>query len=122
MTITATPKLLLSQDEMDFILSEISEELETLQDRRRGGDEEASEIEDALEEYSSELGQCQENKDGLYEIKDLVEFKNWVPEILDNAFDFYEGSKDDEEFINAVEWDADSYKEMLDNLEIKIFA
>ena len=123
MTITAIPPIrFFIQDEIDFIFEEISEELENLRDRRRGGDEEASEIEDALEDYSKKLTvKCESNKkDGFYQIEMDDEFYEWVPELLNNANDFYNLNCDDEEFIKDFEWDADGYKEVLNRLEQKI--
>ncbi len=122
MTITATPTVQFTEEEIDFIFGEISEELENLRDRRRFGDEEASEIEDALEDYSKKLTEkCDANKkDGLYTIELDEEFYAWVPELLECANDFYNQNCDDEEFINGVEWDADGYKEVLNRLEQKI--
>ena len=122
MTITATPTVQFTQDEIDFIFGEISEELENLRDRRRFGDEEASEIEDALEDYSKKLTEkCDANKkDGLYTIKLDEEFYSWVPELLESANDFYNQNCDDEEFIKDVEWDPEGYKATLDAIEEKI--
>ena len=122
MTTTAVPSVQFNQEEIDFIFDEISEELEILADRRRGGDENASEEEDALEDFSRVLSEkCDANKkDGLYTIELDEEFYAWVPELLECANDFYNQNCDDEEFINGVEWDADGYKEVLNRLEQKI--
>jgi len=122
MTTTAVPSVQFTQEEIDFIFGEISEELENLRDRRRFGDEEASEIEDALEDYSKKLTEkCDANKkDGLYTIKLDEEFYSWVPELLESANDFYNQNCDDEEFIKDVEWDPEGYKATLDAIEEKI--
>ena len=122
MTITAVPTVQFTEEEIDFIFDEISEELENLRDRRRFGDEEASEIEDALEDYSKKLTEkCDANeKDGLYTIKLDEEFYSWVPELLESANDFYNQNCDDEEFIKDVEWDPEGYKATLDAIEEKI--
>ena len=122
MTITAVPTVQFTEEEIDFIFDEISEELENLRDRRRFGDEEASEIEDALEDYSKKLTEERDanEKDGLYTIKLDEEFYSWVPELLESANDFYNQNCDDEEFIKDVEWDPEGYKATLDAIEEKI--
>ena len=122
MTITAVPTVQFTQEEINFIFDQFSEEEARLFDRRRWGDEEAGEIEDALEEYCIKLTEeCDANeKDGLYTIKLDEEFYSWVPDLLEFASDFYNQFWDNEKFIKECEWDAEVYKATLDAIEEKI--
>ena len=114
-TTTAVPTVQFTEEEFNTILGEISWNLDTLADERRGGDEESAKDEEYLEEFAERVGSIEANKDGLYEVVMDQETQGTISEILSNAFDSYE------EYCDDPDYDYDpSYVTVLESIDQKI--
>ena len=114
-TTTATPTALFTEEEFTIIFDTVDWTIEELGDRRRGGDEDAAELEDYLEEFSHNLGTIEPNKNGLYEVVLDEETYGFLTQRLDDAVEHYEEYCDDPDF----DYDP-SHETVLENMYQKI--